>query len=111
MKTTLQIAALAAALLLPLPSAHAQQPAASDQAMMAGMDRMNQAMRAAPMTGDPDRDFVAMMIPHHQGAIDMAQVELRYGKDPAMRQLARTIIAAQRREIGEMQRWQRRRGS
>ncbi len=87
----------------------AQQPmpaAPVDQAMMAGMDTMNKAMSNAPMTGDPDRDFVAMMLPHHQGAIDMARVELRYGKDPAMLQLAREIVAAQAKEVSLMRRWQ-----
>jgi uncharacterized protein (DUF305 family) len=77
----------------------------ADQAMTAGMAKMNQAMSAAPMTGDPDRDFVAMMMPHHQGAIDMARVELQYGKDPELRRLA-SGITAQQREIQEMRRWQ-----
>ncbi len=76
-----------------------------DQAMMDGMARMNRAMGAVPMTGDADRDFVAMMIPHHQGAISMAEVELRYGRDPALRRLANAIIAAQRKEIATMRRW------
>lgn len=67
---------------------------------------MNEAMSAAPMTGDPDRDFVSMMVPHHQGAIDMAQVELRYGKDPILRRMAEDIVAAQQKEIAEMRRWQ-----
>lgn len=74
-------------------------------AMMSGMERMNQAMSAAPMTGDPDHDFMSMMIPHHQGAIDMAKTELQYGKDPKVRRLARGIIAAQEKEIAEMKRW------
>lgn len=87
----------------------AQSPA--DKAMTAGMTKMNQDMSAAPMTGDADRDFVAMMIPHHQGAIDMARVELQYGKDPSMRRLAKNIVAAQKKEIAEMQRWQTRRRS
>jgi uncharacterized protein (DUF305 family) len=90
--------------------AFAQMPdmprAPADQAMMKGMDAMNHAMASAPVTGDPDQDFVAMMIPHHQGAIDMARVELRYGRDPAMRRLATTIVAAQDREITTMRRWQ-----
>lgn len=71
--------------------------------MQRGMTTMNQRMMAAPMTGNPDRAFAAMMIPHHQGAIDMAQTELRFGKDPALRRLARQIIAAQRQEIAVMQ--------
>jgi uncharacterized protein (DUF305 family) len=78
----------------------------ADSAMMAGMEKMNQNMSGAPMTGNADRDFVAMMIPHHQGAVDMAQVELRYGKDPMLRKLAKSIIAAQDKEIAEMRSWQ-----
>ena len=93
----------------PMGSDHggdARAPGPADRAMMAGMQRMNQAMNAAPMTGDPDRDFVAMMMPHHRGAIDMARVELQYGKDPEMRRLARAVVAAQDNEIAEMRRWQ-----
>lgn len=89
-------------------SAQAQMPAAAtaDRDMMAGMDKMNHDMAAAPMTGNADHDFVAMMIPHHQGAVDMAQTELRYGKDPALRRLATDIVAAQDKEIAFMRRWQ-----
>ncbi len=78
----------------------------ADKAMMTGMQKMQQDMSAAPVTGNADRDFVAMMIPHHAGAIDMAKVELQYGKDPTLRAMARGIIAAQEKEIAEMQRWQ-----
>ena len=78
----------------------------ADRAMSSGMAAMQEKMAAAPMTGDPDRDFVAMMEPHHQGAIDMARVELRYGKDPGLRRMSRDIIASQEREITEMRRWQ-----
>ncbi len=77
----------------------------ADQAMKAGMDKMRQDMADAPMTGDADRDFVAMMIPHHQGAVEMAKVELLYGKNPEIRKLARAIVAAQNRELGQMQAW------
>jgi uncharacterized protein (DUF305 family) len=58
------------------------------------------------MTGNPDQDFVAMMIPHHQGAVSMAEVELRYGHDPFLRKLAKDIIAAQDKEIEQMNKWQ-----
>ena len=55
------------------------------------------------MTGDPDRDFATMMTGHHQSAITMAKTELESGKDPAMRALAERIIAAQEKEIAEME--------
>jgi uncharacterized protein (DUF305 family) len=71
-------------------------------AMAGAMQRMHQAM-AVPSTGDPDRDFAAMMIPHHQGAIDMAEAELRFGKDERLRRLAQGIIVEQRQEIAVMQ--------
>ncbi|MFB9968901.1 DUF305 domain-containing protein [Pseudoroseomonas cervicalis] len=57
---------------------------------------------AVPLTGDTDRDFAAAMIPHHQGAIDMARIQLRHGRDPAMRRMAEEIIAAQEKEIAEL---------
>jgi uncharacterized protein (DUF305 family) len=56
-------------------------------------------------SGDADRDFVASMIPHEQGAIDMATIELQFGKDDETRQLAERIIAAQQKEIAEMTAW------
>lgn len=65
---------------------------------------MSREMMRAPMSGDPDRDFVSMMIPHHQGAIDMAKVEVLYGKDPALRRLAQEIIVTQGSEIALMER-------
>ena len=72
--------------------------------MMQAMDRMDSAMIAAKPTNDPDRDFAAMMIPHHQGAIDMAKAELIYGHDPVLRRLAEGIIVEQQQEIELMQR-------
>ena len=81
-------------------------PAAATSPLMQAMDKMDKDMAAAPQTGNTDQDFVAMMIPHHQGAIDMAKVELAQGKDPVVRRLAHNIIAAQQREIKEMKEWQ-----
>lgn len=95
------------------PTQHPAMPGMSSGAMggsplMQAMDTMNKGMAAAPVTGDTDRDFVAMMIPHHQGAIDMAKAELAGGKDPEIRRLARDIVAAQEREIRQMKAWQTR---
>ena len=75
-------------------------------AMMQSMQKMQQSMMSAPVSGDADRDFVAMMMPHHQGAIDMARTEIQYGKDPLLRRMAHGIISAQEKEIREMQQWQ-----
>jgi uncharacterized protein (DUF305 family) len=66
------------------------------------MARMFTDMEAAPMTGDPDVDFMAMMIPHHQGAVDMAREVLIHGRDPLVRGLAEGIIAGQQVEIMAM---------
>ena len=66
-----------------------------EQEMAESMSKMNQGMAAAPITGDPDHDFSAMMIPHHQGAIDMAKTFLLHGQDAALRRLAQEIIVTQ----------------
>ena len=67
------------------------------------MERMHAGMANAKTTGDLDRDFAAMMIPHHQGAVDMAEIQLRFGHDERMRRLAQGIIVEQRAEIAVMQ--------
>jgi uncharacterized protein (DUF305 family) len=67
----------------------------------AAMDKMMSAMTVPP-TGDVDRDFVTLMIPHHQGAIDMAMAVLRYGKNVRIRRLAQEIIVTQQEEIAAM---------
>ena len=73
------------------------------RAMAEAMDRMIKDM-AIRHTGDPDRDFAAMMIPHHQGAIDMAKVQLQFGRDAILRRLAQAIIVEQQQEIDVMRR-------
>lgn len=72
--------------------------------MDAGMARMMQDMHAAPPSGNVDADFLAMMIPHHAGAVDMARLVLQHGQDPATRQMAEDIIAGQTTEIESMTR-------
>jgi uncharacterized protein (DUF305 family) len=67
----------------------------------AAMDRMIAGMAGEPK-GDVDADFAAMMIPHHQGAIEMALAELRHGKNPQLRRIAQEIIVDQQQEIAAM---------
>jgi uncharacterized protein (DUF305 family) len=67
----------------------------------AAMNKMMADMTIKP-TGDVDRDFVAMMVPHHQGAIDMAQAVLRYGHNEQLRRLAQEIVVTQQQEIAAM---------
>jgi alcohol dehydrogenase YqhD (iron-dependent ADH family) len=69
--------------------------------MNAAMDKMMAAMAVKP-SGDVDRDFATMMIPHHQGAIDMALAELKYGRNEQLRRIAQEIIVEQLQEIAAM---------
>jgi uncharacterized protein (DUF305 family) len=71
---------------------------AADQSMMSGMSSIE-------YTGNADYDFVAHMIPHHQGAVAMAKVELKYGKDAKLRALAKEVVASQDKEITFMKQW------
>ena len=71
------------------------------QSMMTGMD----SMQKMPMSGDTDKDFAMMMKMHHQQAVDMAQIELKDGKSPAMKKMAKQIISAQKKEIAMFDQW------
>jgi hypothetical protein len=89
------------------------QPAADPDwsELVASMDKMHMAMGAIKRSGNADVDFVRLMLPHHQAAIDMAKTQLLYGKDPQMRRLAQEIITDQQLEIELMQRWLKQRES
>jgi len=78
------------------PDRSQEQPFLSEND--AAMNNMMADMTIKP-TGDVDRDFVAMMVPHHQGAVDMAKAELKYGHNEQLRRLAREIVANQQQEI------------
>ncbi|MFS8113258.1 DUF305 domain-containing protein [Rhizobium jaguaris] len=82
---------------------------ASSKAFNDVMGKMNNDMMIT-YSGDADADFVRGMIPHHQGAIDMAKVELKYGKDPELRKLAKAVVTAQEAEIKEMNTWLKKHG-
>ncbi len=84
---------------------HSAGDAPSTAAYQKAMHTMHRQMDI-DYTGNADADFVAGMIPHHQGAVDMAKTELQYGKDPALRKLATGIVAAQEKEIRLMKQWQ-----
>ena len=77
-----------------MPAEEAAWLAENDQAMTRMMDDMT-----IKPSGSVDQDFVAMMVPHHQGAIDMAQAELRYGHNEQLRRIAQEIIVEQQQEI------------
>ena len=74
------------------------------EALREANDRMHHAMALRP-SGDADRDFAASMLAHHKGAVEMAQVQLRYGRDADLRRLAEKIIDAQEQEMAMMRNW------
>ena len=92
----------------PQHSHHGSQPVSTDTAwaeLQQSMQSMHETMFSLESTANDDVDFVRLMLPHHQAAIDMAKVELSHGKDPRMRRLAQEIITDQQSEIELMQLW------
>ena len=87
-----------------VPRQHDSEFARFADQMNTGMERMMRDMHAPGYTGNPDADFLAMMIPHHEGAVEMARLVLVHGRDPATRRLAEDIIASQTVEIEAMRR-------
>jgi uncharacterized protein (DUF305 family) len=78
--------------------------------LMSCMEKMHVAMASAESSGSSDADFVRLMLPHHQAAIDMAKIQLLFGKDPQMRRLAQEIITDQQSEMELLQVWLKRQG-
>ncbi len=85
-------------------SAGSAEASPSSKAFEAANEKMHKDMSMS-FTGNTDVDFVKGMVPHHQGAIDMARIELQYGKDPEIRKLAEDIVKAQESEIAFMNAW------
>ena len=85
--------------------AHPAAASTSTKAYLDAAEKMHAPMMQGMQAADPDVAFVRGMIPHHQGAIDMAKVLLQYGKDPQTRKWANDVVREQQREIGEMEEW------
>lgn len=93
------------------PGQMASNGAAATREFKAASARMMRANKSVPFTGDADVDFRTHMIPHHQGAIDMARVALRHARSPWTRQIAQAIITAQEQEIYKFRGWLARHGA
>ena len=115
MRGILHFAALAVVLatISVLPEAAQSSPSGNEKTaadlewseLMRSMDKMHADMTLVGRSGEGDIDFVRLMLPHHQAAIDMAKAQLAYGKDPQIRRLAQEIITDQQSEIELMQLW------
>jgi uncharacterized protein (DUF305 family) len=94
-------------------SSHGNEKPTGDSAwieLTSSMEDMHRAMGSVAASGNSDVDFVRLMLPHHQAAVDMARTQLLYGKDPQMRRLAQEIITDQQSEIDLMRLWLKQRG-
>ena len=106
--TTLALLSLAGPALAQDHSAHGMTSAGSHNAATTAYQQANAAMHAAmdiELTGDADVDFILGMLPHHQGAVDMARIVLEHGTDPDVRAFAQDIIETQEAEIAWMEEW------
>ena len=83
-----------------------QQDNPADKAFIGAMRDMMVGMHRNMPTGNTDQDFVRMMVPHHQSAVEMAKAELQYGKDPELKVLAQSIVDDQEKEIAVMKAWE-----
>ena len=88
-----------------MPMGGMQSGAGNSAEMKQSMKTCMENMQKGHMSGDSDKDFAMMMKMHHQGAIEMAKMELMHGKSPAMKAMAKNIIAAQKKEIAKFDRW------
>jgi len=81
------------------------KPSPNSMEMHQSMMKGRKGMESMPMSGDTDRDFAMMMKMHHEGALDMAEVELKHGKDAKLRAMAKDIIKSQKKEIKQFDEW------
>ena len=88
-----------------MPMGQMQQGAAGSRDMKAAMMMGMDGMQRMPMSGDTDKDFAMMMKMHHQQAVNMSEMELAQGKSPEMKAMAKKIIAAQKKEIAQLDQW------
>ena len=98
----------------PTPHVHATAPggeASTAPDFMAAMSKMQAEMQAMKMSGNTDHDFAMMMRSHHQGAIDMAKIELAQGTDKQMKQMAQKMVTEQTKEIAKLDKWMAQHGN
>lgn len=105
MKLKVITALLTATLALSVSAMNHEMSTPMQQDYQKQMGVMHDSMMSGMMDSNPDRAFARSMLAHHIGAIEMAKTELKYGKDPEIRQLATDIIAAQEKEVKQMQAW------
>lgn len=99
--------AIAMMIAIAAPATAQQSP--SSKGYMDAMSKM-QASMPKDHKGDSDTDFARMMIPHHRGAMDMAKVEIQYGKDPMLRKMAEKMIKDQEKEVADLEKWLKEKG-